>query len=256
MRLLHPKCACGGTSSRAPKRATAQEMLPLWAAVLLLGSAAANVPRAVVINLPRHEARLAKVREELQAAALPFERLPAVDGRALPAEALRANVTALGRHLLTPGMIGCFLSHRRCWLKCVETGEPLIVFEDDAVLMPNFRQRLQAAMADLPASWDILLLGAFGCVRPDGVYGPKNIFRLFGWVGGGTRRIRTLPGAAGLHVPWRPYGTHAYMVSPAGAKKLLAACPRANFHVDNVAWGVKSLELYCVHPLMAKQVPH
>ena len=30
-----------------------------------------------------------------------------------------------------------------------------------------------------------------------------------------------LPGSAGLHVPWRAYGTHAYLVSPRGARNEL-----------------------------------
>ena len=85
-----------------------------------------------------------------------------------------------------------------------------------------------------------------------------------------------LPGSAGLHVPWRAYGTHAYLVSPRGARnelrrrsflrqlpstplhslgarKLLEKLPRACFHVDNVAWGLRPLRLLCVHPLLAKQ---
>ena len=48
--------------------------------------------------------------------------------------------------------------------------------------------------------------------------------------------------------PWiaacRAFGTHAYVVSPKGARALLALCPRANFHVDVAAWGHRSLRLY------------
>jgi len=217
-------------------------MLALLINALLLAVATQDskrLPRAVVINLPRHVKRLNAVRDEFQGAGLRFERMPAVDGRMLAPDEMKANVTALGRHLLTPGMIGCFLSHRRCWAECAASGEPLMVFEDDAVLMPEFRSRLAAALNDLPVDWDVLLLGAFGCVHPSGVYGPYGIFKLFGWVGGGTRKTRKLPGDGGLHVPWRPYGTHAYLLSPSGARKLLETCPRANYHVDNVAWGVR-----------------
>lgn len=205
----------------------------LLSALLLVGTVedARRTPRAVVINLERHQTRLNAVRAELKTAGLKFERMPAVDGRQLSAEELHANVTAIGRHLLTPGMIGCFLSHRRCWRECVESGGPLIVFEDDALLAPDFLRRLDVALRELPEGWDVLLLGAFGCVHPSGVYGPRNIFKLFGWMGGGTRPTERLRGEAQLHVPWRPYGTHAYVVSRRGAQKLLDLCPRANFHV-------------------------
>ena len=54
-------------------------------------------------------------------------------------------------------------------------------------------------------------------------------------------------------MPLRPAGTHAYVISPAGARKLLAGCPRANYHVDVAAWGLRALQLFCVNPLLAKQ---
>ncbi|EOD31420.1 hypothetical protein EMIHUDRAFT_232031 [Emiliania huxleyi CCMP1516] len=182
-----------------------------------------RTPRAVVINLPRHSKRLDAVRAQLRAQGVSWEKMPAVDGRALSKEELKANVTVLGRHLLTPGMIGCFLSHRGCWRRCVQSGKPLIVFEDDAVLMPSFRRRLAAALAELREDdeWDVLLLGAFGCVHPSG-------------------RDEEGGGAAGLG-------------GAARARKLLEKLPRACFHVDNVAWGLRPLRLLCVHPLLAKQ---
>ena len=155
-------------------------------ALMLAAAAYERTPRAVVINLPRHSKRLDAVRAQLRAQGVSWEKMPAVDGRALSKEELKANVTVLGRHLLTPGMIGCFLSHRGCWRRCVQSGKPLIVFEDDAVLMPSFRRRLAAALAELREDdeWDVLLLGAFGCVHPSGRYGPRDVFRLFGLVGG------------------------------------------------------------------------
>lgn len=33
--------------------------------------------------------------------------------------------------LSSPGVIGCFYSHYRLWQKCVELGEPIMIFEDD-----------------------------------------------------------------------------------------------------------------------------
>ena len=56
-----------------------------------------------------------------------------------------------------------------------------------------------------------------------------------------------------LHEPLRPFGTHAYAVSPAGARKLLASSPKASYHVDVIAWGTRGVRLFAVHPLLAKQ---
>lgn len=38
-----------------------------------------------------------------------------------------------------PGVKGCFYSHYRLWEKCVEVGEPIIVFEDDAHVIRPYK---------------------------------------------------------------------------------------------------------------------
>ena len=48
-------------------------------------------------------------------------------------------------------------------------------------------------------------------------------------------------------------GTHAYIVSNAGAKKLLALCPKAVFHVDLDAWRHPSLSLRMFSPMLVYQ---
>lgn len=202
----------------------------------------AQWPRALVINLPRHATRRASIARELAKADVPFEWAPAVDGSLLESAALLESVTPLGRALLTRGIIGCFLSHRRCWEACVACAAPIIVLEDDAVLAASFATQLRAILAELATlerGWDVLLVGALGCVHPRGRYG-ANV--LHGLMGGGLRWPRSL--SSTLHVPCRPFGTHAYVISPAGAERLLALCPRANFHVDVTAWGQRSLRLY------------
>ena len=199
-------------------------------------------PTAVVINLPRHKARRASVAARLRAAGVAFEWAPAVDGAALSSDERAAQVTPLGRLFMTPGMIGCFLSHRACWQLCVTRQTPLLVFEDDAVVEPSFAANLGAALAELmrvDASFDVLLVGALGCVHPRYRYG-ANV--LHGLMGGGIRWPQQLSPRIG--VPARAFGTHAYLVSPVGARKLLSLCPRANFHVDVAAWGQRSLRLY------------
>lgn len=41
--------------------------------------------------------------------------------------------------MFRPGLIGCFDSHYRLWQKCVELNEPIIIFEDDAVLVRPYQ---------------------------------------------------------------------------------------------------------------------
>jgi len=140
-------------------------------------------------------------------------------------------------------MIGCFLSHRLCWSECVRRNESLLILEDDAAPvcehMPTLLAEALDALSTLDHTWDVLLIGALGCVHPRCRYGLNVIHGLMG----GCWRWPHSPHPL-LHVPARPFGTHAYVISPQGARKLLDACPRASFHVDVAAWGVRELRLY------------
>lgn len=250
-------------------------------------------PRARVISLSHHQTRRQHIIKEMKSRKIPFEWMDAIDGKELSQSSLMTNATSLGRWFMTPGMIGCFLSHRQCWEICVRSNEPLLVFEDDVVLAQNFRRVAVAAMEHFTNKdihshsdkyeddWDVVLLGALGCVHPS-----KTKFG-FNWipslVGGKWRKMRrvatlalddksagtinihsssrsddheiiTTPTASSLlHAPMCPYGMHAYILSPKGAAKLLKNFPRASYHVDVVAWGLKGLNILAVHPLVAWQ---
>jgi len=68
-----------------------------------------------VINLDTDAERMTSISKELQKAGVPrhqVHRLSAVNGKALTAQDLEKNATRLARLFATPGMIGCFLSHR------------------------------------------------------------------------------------------------------------------------------------------------
>lgn len=213
----------------------------------LVVAAAKPLPKALLINLPRHTSRYDEVKQQLDLAGVSFERIVATDGRALSEDVTAREVTRLGRLLMTKGMMGCYLSHRSCWQKCLAEGSPVIVFEDDVVLGADFTDRLEKAMDSLPEDWDVLLLGALGAVHPS----KYHVTFLHALGAGGLRWPRWI--TADVHTPMRPFGTHAYVVSAAGANKLLTHAPRASYHVDVVAWGMRCLKLYAVHPLLAKQ---
>lgn len=51
----------------------------------------------------------------------------------------------------------------------------------------------------------------------------------------------------------KPFGTHAYVLSKSGARKLPDHSWRATHHEDCVIWGMFDLDLYCVHPLLVFQ---
>jgi glycosyl transferase family 25 len=95
---------------------------------------------------------------------------------------------------LTRGAIGCFLSHRKIYEQLLESDAPAaLIFEDDAIIAKDIGASIQSLKT--PADTDILLLGYFcnSCRRTSC----------------GVARARKF------------FGTHAYIITRAGAEKLL-----------------------------------
>ncbi|KAL7554255.1 hypothetical protein ACHAWF_017702 [Thalassiosira exigua] len=141
-------------------------------------------PRPVIniINLDRDTKRWRKISQHLifnGIADQSIRRYSAVDGNVLSQEDLQQNATLLTRLLCTPGMIGCYLSHRNLWAKVYrETRHEFqLILEDDVETCDNFPEKVTELIEELQAheetkdKWDVLLLGAFGAVHPDGKFG-------------------------------------------------------------------------------------
>jgi GR25 family glycosyltransferase involved in LPS biosynthesis len=212
-----------------------------------------------IINLERDSTRWNRVDAEFTKKKVPrgqIQRLEAVYGKDLSKEDLEANASLAARLFCTLGTIGCYLSHRKFWEMVADGDSPYqIVFEDDVVLVENFYEQAQAMVQELEDhedtkdQWDVLLLGGLGCVNPDPrEYGPYNIPAFFS---GGCRTPRLV--TEHCHVPKRPFGTHAYVLSQRGAKKLLKLAWKAAYHVDCVIWGMEELNLYICDPLLVYQ---
>ena len=100
-----------------------------------------------VINLDRSVARLEHATRQLHGAGLEFERIAAIDGRAVPVPELARLCPENSRHFYAPlrvGEIGCYLSHLRALQIAQDRGiEPFVVFEDDFELEPGFADCLR-----------------------------------------------------------------------------------------------------------------
>ena len=208
-----------------------------------------------IINLDQDTLRWETVTKELRSKGVPLEqiqRLPAVYGKELSDEALQENVSAVARRFCTPGIIGCYLSHRTFWQKTATDSVPYqMVLEDDVIVSDDVCNRVQHIIEELEEAnvdWDVLLLGALGCVHPEGKQGFNRISAFV--AGGGRTRQRT---SKHSHVPRRPFGTHAYVLSRRGAEKLVRKAGIVNGHVDVVAWGIPDLVVLCCDPMLAHQ---
>jgi glycosyl transferase family 25 len=127
--------------------------------------------KAYLINLDRSEDRLAHMREELGRAGVEFERIAAVDGAALGADALedfRNARSAANPSGWLPGEAGCFLSHFEAWRRIASTGDPwAAVFEDDLRVSPDLG-RLLASDDWIPSGADVVRLEANRSMRLSG----------------------------------------------------------------------------------------
>jgi glycosyl transferase, family 25 len=161
--------------------------------------------RAFYLNLDREAARRHAIEDQLACAGIPAERVDAVDGsQPLPPELLHYFNPA---HVMDAGALGCYASHIKAWrLTSLKALPHALVLEDDAILPANLAAVLSDIIAALPKGWDMVHLGT----EPDRAVceiakvGPRKIVQY--------SRV--------------PPGTVGYLISRAGAKKLLQAKPR------------------------------
>ena len=162
----------------------------------------------VFINLDRDAERRTRLLAELQQIDMPSERFPAVWWADVPPEqASRWYSDALNaRQYYKPlrnGEKGCYASHIGAWQQLLASDSPaLVVLEDDVRLTPQFAEVVNA-IAALQEPWDMVKL-----------------------LGRDREKVRSerplVPGTALVDYARVPSMTAGYVVSRAGATKLLA----------------------------------
>lgn len=193
--------------------------------------------RVFVINLDRNTDRMAFVSRQLAERGVAFERLSAVDGRALdPAERKRCYShvrTLLDRgYGIRAGELGCTLSHVNIYRRMVAEGlDMACVLEDDVMLAPEFATVLSEIERTIdPVQKRVIQLSS-GLKDPDDT---------------GTPEFRRLSSAM---------FADAYVITRPAAAAIL----KVNFPVFRVvdAWGrLRSragFGLYRYHPTVAWQ---
>jgi glycosyl transferase family 25 len=175
----------------------------------------ANQVDIVVISLRESCQRRIKSAEQLDSTKLSWSFFDAVDGRKLPLPAeydRRARLKYSGVDMV-PGQIGCFLSHRECWKKCVQTQRLMLVLEDDFHFQQDLAEVMPIAMKTM-ANWDIL--------RLQGVCS-KNKYKVLENFGR-NQLVKHYHDS---------FGTTAYLVKPEIAKILLAKSVQFHAHIDD-----------------------
>lgn len=179
----------------------------------------------LVINLADSPDRLQAFAAQAAREKMPFERLDAVDMRGKEVSTADQQLSAriYGRALLA-GEIGCFHSHMAAFEQFIQgSADVLLLFEDDAELVPGFWPIAQSIAQDMShaqaPNWSMVCLG--NATRR------KYAKPLRAYEANGTTTM--LERALSY-----PLKTHCQMVSRHGANMLLRHTNKPSMPVDHL----------------------
>jgi len=139
----------------------------------------------LLINMDGADERLAHFQAQASLAGVDYERVSAIDGRALAAHDLSAYQDPCAIYPLSAAEIGCALSHRKAWQRVMDSPASWgVVFEDDACLRPQ-TGALIASLPDVHASPTIVKMEAtngeaVACGPKVDVFSQRAFYRLRG----------------------------------------------------------------------------
>lgn len=115
-----------------------------------------------VLNLERASDRRQSMEKQLTELQWQFEFIQALDGNCLNAEARKSysawQAIKIVKRELSPGEIGCALSHAKLWARIVaENIEEVLILEDDVLLTPDLMRVLERRHL-FPADWELINL--------------------------------------------------------------------------------------------------
>ncbi|MFM2128991.1 MAG: hypothetical protein RL477_537 [Pseudomonadota bacterium] len=209
------------------------------------GPHAPALPPVFLINMARDVERRRLMTERLEAIGLPFTVVEAVVGAGLDLDACAHYDGPRRRRFfgrdMTPGEVGCLLSHRAIMQRMIDENLPAaVILEDDVIFEPDFPDVLRALTGG-GRRWDIIRF-----------LGSEKIYRL------GRRLIAPLVGRYWLaRIPGTHGGAHAYLLSQDAARALLAHTDRAWMPIDTMqgrCW-TTGLESLVVHPCPLRTDP-
>ena len=153
-----------------------------------------------VINLDKNKDRLQKFTSTYDDSGLTedrFKRVEAIYGKEINYQEYISDEVEIS---MTPGMVGCFLSHLNVYNMILNSNkEYALIFEDDAYILRDLNLSMISSIFDsTPEDWDIILLG----------YDISNP----------VHKYEKLDGCLKMYNFW---GTHAYFIKKTAAAKLL-----------------------------------
>jgi GR25 family glycosyltransferase involved in LPS biosynthesis len=115
------------------------------------------VDKVYVINMDKDTDRLKRFDEQMKRLQISYKRVPGIVGGDV---GTHENLSKFCNQFCTAGMKGCALSHRAIWEDMLKNRyENVAIFEDDAVLDPDFNRKFREGWQQLPNDYDVYYLG-------------------------------------------------------------------------------------------------
>lgn len=187
----------------------------------------------LVINLKRSPDRWRMVSRELERFHLPFERIEAVDGKMLEKSVLDSLVPPLDDiskiccpRALTSSEIACFLSHKKCWQRLIDSDENWALIMEDDIRVSDRALKFIENHNWIPEGIHILQL---------------HVWRT-PWKAKVSKKHFSLDDGDELLIPLHPaaLGTQAYLISKTAAQQAIKMSNKIPAPVDEFLSGVFS----------------
>lgn len=200
-------------------------------------SGSIQIDHCYVLSLERREDRRLFMKEQLKREQISYEILDAIDGQQIEKNTLpKTLVNSTSKRNISLGQIACVLSHYNVWVSMLEHDwEHLLLFEDDTVLVHDFKTQLDRVLEGMPMDYDYLVIGSCG-----------NIYK---------REIIS----DHLFMPYNTCCTDGYVISRKGAMKLLKEASPCNLRSGSIDTIISRLikrrriKAYHSQPLLCSQ---
>jgi glycosyl transferase family 25 len=208
------------------------------------------IDNVYVINMDKDTDRLNKMTKECNKFNIKFQRFSGVDANKLSVQEKNKYVTNFCQKYCTNGMIGCGLSHIKIYEDVINNNyNNVLILEDDIYFADDFHTIFNDALNNLPTDYDILYIGCFGLSSKEINYDYNYLFKLL------SNKKKQNNTFKNIFCPEFPLGTHAYIISNQGCKKLLEIINKINWHIDwQISFNNKNLNIYVTNKKIVHQL--
>ncbi len=199
--------------------------------------------KTFVVNLRQDAERKKHMRSILNVLNIDAEFIDAINGKDLNDidHFINKNKTIslkkVGRKL-SPGEIGCALSHQLIYKIIIkESIQSTLILEDDIDISPNLI-KIMDSKNQFPEQWDIILLGYHNTNSRDNLKLDALSVRALG----SNYEL--------ININEPAHGTYGYIISLAGAKKILSKSMDFAFPIDHYTGNHELINVYAIVPLL------